>query len=266
MFISISVITCDRMKLSKFCIESIVETTPRDKYELVVIDDHSTDGTVEMLEEMKKKKVIDKLVLNHNHHYLGYCTNKAWSSVDKKSEWSLTLSNDLFAMDGWFENFTKVTNDLDLDYIFCLLIKFLIRKRDPRREETVTKSGGIYLKALGREKGETGAALAIRNEIIRKHNIKLVETPFRKGFIGPMPNISRRLHRMKLKGTRLGKPCFLAQDPEHSNPEFNEYYFRTFSERGILGRWNFYKRHGSRRNKKEYYKGTNYLERKENDS
>lgn len=262
MFISICIITCDRMKLSKFCIDSVVRTTPRDKYELIVVDDHSTDGTVEMLGEMEKNKIIDKLVLHSNYHYLGYCNNEAWGLADKKSEWSLTLSNDLFAMDGWFENFTKVTNDLDLNYIFCLLMKFMTRRRDPRCEEAVTRSGGIYLKALGREKGETGAALATRNEIIRKHNIKLVETPFRKGFIGPMPNISRRLCRMKLKGTRLGKPCFLTQDPEHSNPEFSEYYFRTFNERGILGRWNFYKRHGSIRNKKEYYRGSDYLERK----
>jgi len=266
MFISISIITCDRMKLSKFCIDSVVRTTPRDKYELIVVDDHSTDGTVGMLREMEKNKIIDKLVLHSDYHYLGYCNNKAWSLTGKKSEWLLTLSNDLFAMDSWFANFTKVANDLDLDYIFCLLMKFMTRKRDLRCEETVTKNGGIYLKALGRERGQTGAALAIRNEIIKKHNIKLVETPFRKDFIGPMPNISRKLCRMKLKGTRLGKPCFLIQDPEHSNPEFSEYYSRTFSERGILPRWNFYKEHGSLRNKREYYRGSDYLERKENDS
>jgi len=145
-------------------------------------------------------------------------------------------------------------------------MKFLIRRRDPRREEVVTRSGGIYLKPIGQERGETGGGLAIKSEVIKKHNIKLLETPFRKGFVGPMPNISRRLHRMKLKGTRLGKPCILGQDLEHSNPEFSEYYSRTFGTRGILGRWNFYKRHGNRRNKKEYYRGSDYLERKKNDS
>jgi len=262
MFISICVITSDRMKLSKYCIESIIKTTPKEQYELIVVDDHSTDGTVEMIKEMNKNKIIDKLVLHSNYYYLGYCNNRAWSLVDEKSEWSLTLSNDLFAMDGWFENFTKVTNDLDLDYIFCALIKFLTRKRDSQREEAVTKNGGIYLRPIGRERGETGGAHAIRNEIIRKYNIKLLETPFRKGFIGPMPNISRRLFGMKLKGTRLGKPCILAQDPEYSNPEFSEYYSRTFGTRGILGRWDFYKKHGIRRNKKEYYRGSDYLERK----
>jgi glycosyltransferase involved in cell wall biosynthesis len=263
MFISICLVTSDRMRLSKYCIDSIVKTTPREQYELIVVDDHSTDGTVEMLKEMEENKIIDKLVLHSNYRYLGYCNNRAWSLVDKKSEWSLTLSNDLFAMDSWFENFIKVTNDLDLDYIFCVLIKFLIRKRDSLRKEVVTKSGGVYLKPIGRERGETGAGLAVKNKVIKKYNIKLLETPFRKGYVGPMPNISRRLCRMKLKGTRLGKPCILAQDPEYSNPEFSEYYSRTFGTRGILGRWNFYKKHGIRRNKKEYYKGSDYLEGKE---
>jgi len=262
MFISICIITSNRMKLSKYCINSIVRTTPRDKYELIVVDDHSTDGTAELLNSMKEDKIIDKLVLNSEYHYLGYCNNQAWNLASKKSDWLLTIGNDLFTMDGWFENFVKVTKDLNLDYIFCLLIKFLVRKRDPRRIETKTKSGGVYLKSIGRERGETGGALAVRSSIAKKRNIKLLETPFKKGYIGPMPNISKKLSRMKLEGTWLGKPCVLAQDPEYSNPKFAEYYSRTFGTRGILGRWNFYKKYGIRRDKVAYYEGTSYLEEK----
>ena len=60
MFASISITSLNRKKLTNFCIKTIRGRTPRKEYELIVVDNGSTDGAVQMLQKYKAEGVIDK--------------------------------------------------------------------------------------------------------------------------------------------------------------------------------------------------------------
>ena len=50
-FTSILILTYNQLEYTKLCIESIRKFTPKDKYELIVVDNNSTDETVKWLKE-----------------------------------------------------------------------------------------------------------------------------------------------------------------------------------------------------------------------
>ena len=57
LFVSIVIPTYNRKDLLKGAIESLLnQTYPKDKYEVIIVDDGSTDGTEEMLGELAEKK------------------------------------------------------------------------------------------------------------------------------------------------------------------------------------------------------------------
>jgi len=259
MKISISVTSYNRKELTKYCINSIIKTTPKKNYELIVVDNNSTDGAVEMLKNMEG---IDKLILNPKNYHLGKAINQAFREASDDCNWVFTLSNDYFLMDGWFENFRLVNKDLKPDYIFCLLMKKLTAHKLLPRKDVQTKSNGWYRPpVVNTMRGSgVGAGLAIKKSVVKKYNIKLREMAFTKGFVGPFPILCKWLNKNnEIKGIHLGKPCALFQNEGFTNSKYKEYYKETFGERGTLDRLEFYKVHGKHTNLKDYYKGTSYL-------
>jgi len=61
MKISLIMLTFNRLVLTKQCLKNLFDNTP-EEFELIIVDDHSTDGTVDYLSEHKDE--IDKLILN----------------------------------------------------------------------------------------------------------------------------------------------------------------------------------------------------------
>jgi len=56
--VSIVILTFNRLEENQHCIDSIRQTLAPGSYELIVVDNHSTDGTAEWLREQKDMKVI----------------------------------------------------------------------------------------------------------------------------------------------------------------------------------------------------------------
>ena len=56
-FASISVTSYNRKELTKYCINSIIKNTPKKNFELIVVDNQSTDGTINMLKKMHSDKL-----------------------------------------------------------------------------------------------------------------------------------------------------------------------------------------------------------------
>ena len=55
-FVSIVLATYNRKELLKECLKSLFnQTYPKDRYEIIVVNDGSTDGTEEVLKEYAKK-------------------------------------------------------------------------------------------------------------------------------------------------------------------------------------------------------------------
>jgi len=264
-FASISVTTYNRKKLSKFCIETIRDRTPRDEYELIVIDNRSTDGTVPMLKNFKAKGVIDKLVLKHTNS-LGKAINDAWKLADIDADWIIVLSNDMFCMEGWFENFKLIVqSSLKPDYVFCVLRMPGFAKRVPHE----TKNGGSFVTRTGKwELGYPfGGGLAVKKSLINRSGIQFAEgysTWLRRSIY---TGVCSTLFMMHLRCTELGKPCLLFQDCEFGNPKYEGYYRSRFNIASVkkdskydrrVRKFENLKRIGYTKNPDAYYEGSGY--------
>jgi len=262
--ITINITTCNRKEMSKFCIDSLLSTTPRDQFELIVVDNHSNDGTIKMLEEMKENGVINKLILNSENKHLGYAVNQAWDISASSSKWLIWVNNDFFFMDGWLQNFKRVVQGTGVDYISCLYLEGLIRKKVAPGIPKITKDGGNYLQEVlrSKKKYDVGAAPAIKKSVWKKYHIRVPDKPFQKGYTGPGPLFYRTLFEKGLKGVRLDKPSILMQDPNFNNPDYLHYYNHVYGIRGLDKLYKFLKNKGSYfKNPTDYYSGTNYMKR-----
>jgi len=265
-FASISVTSYNRKELTEYCIKSIIENTPRENFELVVVDNQSADGTIDILNKMYSNKMIDKLIINQQDSLLGTAINLAWKESCPRSKWLITFSNDHFVMNEWFANLNRVVKDEGLQYALCHL---LMPSYSPDGRQVIkTPSGGKYLRKRETDKFIFGGGLALRRDIYKKYKIQFIENPRKNS---PFSVMCVQLSQMNLKGIELAKPCSLQQDSDWNNPAYREYYEQVFSKRGVDGYgMNGYgmkvlcqhQRDGYTPYVKEYYAGTNYLNEK----
>jgi len=273
MFISINITSFNRKELTEFCIRSLKNTTSHDEYELIVVDNHSTDGAVDLLMNLKEEGCIDKLILNPENYHLGKAINQAIEVVDPSAQWLLMIPNDCFFMKGWLRNFKIVSSDLGANYLHCTYMQKHRSGKILNRVEVKTKHGGTYMKLvrsknIGKKRyirvlkrgWEYGSGITLKKSVIDRLNIKLDERPFSRNFVGPAPELNKRLFKLGLKAIKLGKPCILSQNSDFLNPKYKEYYETTFGKRGITKRLKIYKKYGHIKDPEQYYKGTNYLE------
>ena len=98
---SIIVITYNKLEYNKLCIESIRQYTEPDSYEIIVIDNHSTDGTVEWLQGQQDIK----LILNSENAGFPVGCNQGIKAAKGSSV--LLLNNDTIATPNWLTNLIK---------------------------------------------------------------------------------------------------------------------------------------------------------------
>ena len=260
MFASISLTTYNRTELSEYCINSILKQTPRNEFELIVVDNNSENDTVKMLK--KYKNHFDKLVLNHKNN-LGSAINDAWKLASPEAEWLIVLDNDDFCMKGWFENFKLLVNsELKPDVVYCEMripdfTDHKIRK---------TRNNGVYYQK--HKVNCFGAGLAIKKSLVDLYNLKFMEgnEPWSGGSI--YSYFGKKINKLGLQIIHLGKPCALTQDGQHANPKYADYYKKVFSYKGRLGKRLAYSavpkyeslrmRGGFVDNPDEYYEGSGY--------
>ena len=96
---SIIILTYNNLEYTKGCLESIQKYTEEGTYELIIIDNHSTDQTVEWLKKQKNLKVI------YNEENLGFpkgC-NQGIQLASKEND-ILLLNNDTIVTANWLKN------------------------------------------------------------------------------------------------------------------------------------------------------------------
>jgi len=260
-FVSISVTSYNRKELTEYCIKSILENTPRKNFELVVVDNQSTDGAIDMLKTMRANGTIDKFILNQKDSRLGTAINAAWKRADPRAKWLITFSNDHLVMRKWFSNFVAVAKDGRCHYVLCHLLMPGYVEGD--KKVIKTPSGGKYLQKRKSDEYIFGGGLALQRKIYDKHKIRFPEDDINS----PFSIVCRQLAlKLNLKGTELAKPCSLQQDSDWNNPAYREYYERIYSKRIAWGDLD----HGMKVLRqqqekgytpyvKEYYAGTDYL-------
>ena len=92
---SIIILTYNKLEYTKSCIESIRKYTDRDSYELIVVDNHSTDGTVEWLQQQADIHAI------YNSENLGFPKGCNQGMTIAVGDNILLLNNDVIVTYNW---------------------------------------------------------------------------------------------------------------------------------------------------------------------
>lgn len=100
-FTSIVILTYNNLPYTKLCIEGIKKFTPNDSYEIIVVDNNSTDGTVEWLKLLTDLKVI------FNSENKGFPAGCNQGINIAKGEAILLLNNDTIVTPNWLNNMQK---------------------------------------------------------------------------------------------------------------------------------------------------------------
>ena len=96
--IDILLLTCNRGHLSKRTIDGIIERT-RTPYRLIVIDNNSTDDTVDILKKFDSENKIHKLILLDKEHTVNIAGAYNIGLEYVESEYFMTMQDDVIVPD-----------------------------------------------------------------------------------------------------------------------------------------------------------------------
>ena len=102
---SIITVTVNNIDYTKLCIESIFAKTAYPNYELIIVDNASSDGTCEWLQELREKHNNVKVVLNKEN--LGFAAAINIGIKESKGEYIIFLNNDTIVTRGWINGLTQ---------------------------------------------------------------------------------------------------------------------------------------------------------------
>lgn len=100
-FTSIIILTYNQLEYTKICIESIRKFTNPDSYEIIIIDNNSTDGTINWLKTQEDVTVI------YNNENLGFPKGCNQGIKIAKGDNILLLNNDTIVTPNWLFNMNK---------------------------------------------------------------------------------------------------------------------------------------------------------------
>jgi len=106
---SIVVVTYNNLSLNKLCLESILRNTEHLNYEVIVVDNNSSDGTPEFLLELSAKHSHIHVILNAENHGFAKANNQG-IAISKGQNIAL-LNNDTVVPPGWLSRLLKHLDD-----------------------------------------------------------------------------------------------------------------------------------------------------------
>lgn len=101
---SIVILTYNNLEYTKLCIDSIRQYTHFGTYEIIVVDNNSSDGTIEWLENQNNIKVI------FNNQNLGFPKGCNQGIEVAIGDYVLLLNNDTVVTPNWLENLKVALN------------------------------------------------------------------------------------------------------------------------------------------------------------
>lgn len=97
-FVSIIIPVFNRLEFTEMCLAALSRTTPEGSYELIVVDNGSTDGTADFL---KKQNMISHVVTNPTN--LGFAKACNQGAEAAHGDYLLFLNNDTEPQAGWLD-------------------------------------------------------------------------------------------------------------------------------------------------------------------
>ena len=97
--VSIIIVTYNNLNLTRMCLESIFTKTGYPNYEIIVVDNASTDGTREFLRSQQQERDNVRIILNNQNEGFAAANNKGIR--ESGGELLVLLNNDTIVTRGW---------------------------------------------------------------------------------------------------------------------------------------------------------------------
>src|SRR5918995_1253342 len=112
---SIVILTHDNLAFSRMCLTSVLENTEYPNYEVIVVDNASSDGTVEDLKSIAGTYPNIKLILNDDNAGFGPGNNQGLRAAT--GDILVLLNNDTIVPRGWLTRLGRHLEDANLGII-----------------------------------------------------------------------------------------------------------------------------------------------------
>jgi GT2 family glycosyltransferase len=106
---SIVIVTHNGLPFTKLCLHSVAANTVATDYELIVVDNSSSDGTPEYLRELAQANANVRLVLNSDNRGFAAANNQAMAVA--AGEVFVALNNDTMVPPGWLSGLLSHLNN-----------------------------------------------------------------------------------------------------------------------------------------------------------
>jgi GT2 family glycosyltransferase len=114
--VSVIVLTYNNLGYTRDCLESIRKFSNYPNLELIIVDNHSSDGTVEYLQEFSRQYDFVKLVLNDRNR--GFAGGNNDGMKIATGDFLVLLNNDTYVTDGWLRGLLRhVVRNQDLGVV-----------------------------------------------------------------------------------------------------------------------------------------------------
>lgn len=228
----IVLISYNRLEYTKKTLENLLKTIVVPHY-IVSVDNNSTDGTQEWLQQQLDDGRINKLILNPENYYPGKATNIGWAEGLREypeATFLMRCDNDMMFKNGWDINIEDYFDaipelgQLGLDHN-------AISKDSNNKGQNLLHINGKLLDAWP---GCVGGPNVIRRELWEK-GARYDETPWHNNGPRTMQEDSRFSQTVFKLGYFLGHPTerfSYTFATEKNWGDYPEYYLKTMKERG----------------------------------
>ena len=104
--ISIVVVTHNNSHLTRLCVDSLLANTTHPSYEIIIVDNSSSDDTSEYLRQLEARRANVKVILNAENRGFAAANNQALAVA--RGEILILLNNDVVVPRGWLRGLNDV--------------------------------------------------------------------------------------------------------------------------------------------------------------